>query len=52
MTILKKSEKQLSNIKYYKRASTDLTAEHTARINTYLEGLTLKGEINNKVKVN
>ena len=50
MTILKKSEKQLSNIKYYKRVSTDFTAEHTARINTYLEGLTLKGEINNKVK--
>ena len=46
----KKSEKQLSNIKYYKRVSTDFTAEHTARINTYLEGLTLKGEINNKVK--
>ena len=47
---IKEAERQLSDVKYYKRVSTDLTAEHTARINTYLEGLTLKGEINNKVK--
>ena len=45
-----KEAEQLSDVKYYKGVSTDLTAEHTARINTYLEGLTLKGEINNKVK--
>ena len=47
---IKEAERQLSDVKYYKGVSTDLTAEHTARINTYLEGLTLKGEINNKVK--
>ena len=40
---IKEAEKQLSDIKYYKRVSTDLTAEHTARINTYLEGLTQGG---------
>ena len=44
------AERQLSNEKYYKKISKDLTTSHTTTVNHYLEGLLKAGEINNKLR--
>ena len=44
------AESQLSDGRFYKEVSTDLTERHTLMVNTYLEGLTQSGQITTKLK--